>query len=310
MRDELSLLQAQLTYKHRLEAMLKELRSQQTPLRVKAEELKQIMLSEQKDVDRLEGHSLASFFYNVVGKMDEKLDEERREYYAARVKYDACVRELEAVEQDIEATEEDLADLADCEEKYARAMEAKRLAIEAAGIPVSEELLRKEQALSYLAEQERELEEAIAAGTTALRTTADIMQQIESAKDWATFDLLGGGLLADLAKHDKLDEAQKKAEELQVQLQRFNKELSDVTIRAYLQVSIDGMLKFADFFFDGLLADAAVLDHIKQSYAQVEQTREDILTILRQLQDEMEDVRHKYSRLKAEVDALILDAEL
>lgn len=310
MRDELSLLQAQLTYKHRLEAMLKELRSQQTPLRVKAEELKQIMLSEQKDVDRLEGHSLAAFFYNVVGKMDEKLDEERREYYAARVKYDACVRELEAVEQDIEATEEDLADLADCEEKYARAMEAKRLAIEAAGIPVSEELLRKEQALSYLAEQERELEEAIAAGTTALRTTADIMQQIESAKDWATFDLLGGGLLADLAKHDKLDEAQKKAEELQVQLQRFNKELSDVTIRAYLQVSIDGMLKFADFFFDGLLADAAVLDHIKQSYAQVEQTREDILTILRQLQDEMEDVRHKYSRLKAEVDALILDAEL
>lgn len=310
MRDELSLLQAQLTYKHRLEAMLKELRSQQTPLRVKAEELKQIMLSEQKDVDRLEGHSLASFFYNVVGKMDEKLDEERREYYAARVKYDACVRELEAVEQDIEATEEDLADLADCEEKYARAMEAKRLAIEAAGIPVSEELLRKEQALSYLAEQERELEEAIAAGTTALRTTADIMQQIESAKDWATFDLLGGGLLADLAKHDKLDEAQKKAEELQVQLQRFNKELSDVTIRAYLQVSIDGMLKFADFFFDGLLADAAVLDHIKQSYAQVEQTREDILTILRQLQDEMEDVRHKYSRLKAEVDTLIVDAEL
>lgn len=310
MRDELSLLQAQLTYKHRLEAMLKELRSQQMPLRVKAEELKKNMLSEQKDVDRLEGHSLAAFFYNVVGKMDEKLDEERREYYAARVKYDACIRELEAVEQDIEATQEDLADLADCEEKYARAMEAKRIAIESAGLPESETLLRSERELSYLAEQERELEEAIAAGTTALRTTADVMQLIESAKDWATFDLLGGGLLADLAKHEKLDEAQKNVEELQIQLQRFNKELSDVTIRSYLQVRIDGMLKFADFFFDGLLADAAVLDHIKQSYAQVEQTREDILTILRQLQDEMEDVRHRHSRLKKEVDALILNVEL
>ena len=40
---------------------------------------------EQADVDRLEGHSLATFFYQVIGKMDEKLDKERQEAYAARV---------------------------------------------------------------------------------------------------------------------------------------------------------------------------------------------------------------------------------
>lgn len=310
MRDELSLLQAQLTYKHRLEAVLKELRSQQAPLREKAARLEKLMRQEKSDVDRLEGRSLAAFFYNVTGKMDEKLDVERREYYAARVKYDACIRELEAVEQDIESTEEDLADLAGCEDRYTKALNAKRLAIEEARLPVSEDLLSKEQQLSYLAQQEQELEEAIAAGTTALRTTAELMQQIESAKDLATFDLFGGGLIADLAKHDRLDEAQKTVEQLQIQLQRFNKELSDVTIRSYIQVRIDGMLKFADFFFDGLLADAAVLDQIKQSLSQVAQTREDILAILRQLQDEMEDVRRKKQRLKQDVDALILEAEL
>ena len=310
MRDELSLLQAQMTYKKRLEAVLKELESQRGPLREKAAKLEQIMLRERKDVDRLEGRSLAAFFYHISGRMDEKLDTERREYYAARVKYDACARELEAIEQDIEATEEDLADLADCEIRYAQAMEQKRQAIESAGTPEGEQLLKQESELSYLTEQERELEEAIAAGTTALRTTAEIMQTIESAKDWATFDLLGGGLLADFAKHDKLDDAQHMVENLQVQLQRFNKELSDVTIRAYLQVSIDGMLKFADFFFDGLLADAAVLDKIKQSLHQVEQTREDILTILRQLQDELEDVRHRRSHIQKDVDTLILSAEL
>lgn len=310
MRDELSLLQAQLTYKKRLEAMLKELRSQQEPLCKKAAELEQIMLREQKDVDRLEGHSLAAFFYHAVGKMDEKLDVERREFYAARVKYDACARELEAIEQDIEATEEDLADLADCEARYAAAMEEKRRAIEAADIPEAGTLLEREEQMNYLTQQELELEEAIAAGTEALRTTADVMQSIESAKDWAAFDLLGGGFLADLAKHDKLDEAQRLVEELQVQLQRFNKELSDVTIRAHLQVRIDGMLKFADFFLDGLLADAAVLDHIKQSHAQVEQTREQILSILRQLQDELEDVRRRLVRIRKEVDTLILNVEL
>jgi len=310
MRDDLSLLQAQLTYRKRLEAVLKELRSQQAPLQKRVAELEQIMLRERRDVDRLEGHSLAAFFYHMSGKMDEKLDTERREYYAARVKYDASAWELEAIEQDIEATEEDLADLADCEARYARAMEEKRLAVEAAGTPEAEVLLKQEEELSYLASQERELTEAIEAGTTALRTTAEAMQILESAKDWATFDLLGGGFLADLAKHDKLDHGQKLVEDLQVQLQRFNRELSDVTIRACLQVNIDGMLKFADIFFDGLLADAAVLDRIKQSLVQVSKTREDILIILRQLQDELEEVRHKHTRLKQAVDALILSVEL
>ena len=310
MKDELSLLQAQITYKKRLEVVLAELQAQQAPLKKKAAELEAVMLRERKDVDRLESRSLAAFIYHMSGKMDEKLDIERREYYAARVKYDACRRELEAIEQDIESTEEDLADLADCEARYADAAEAKRRAIEATGTPEAQTLLSKEAELTYLSGQQRELEEAIAAGTTALQTTAAIMQTVESAKDWATFDLLGGGLLADFAKHDKLDEAQKEVEDLQIQLQRFNKELSDVTIRACLQMNIDGMLRFADIFFDSLLTDLTVLDKIKLSYSQVKDTREQILTILRQLQDELEDVHHKLGRLQKEVDSLIFNAEL
>lgn len=310
MRDEISLLQAQIIYKKRLESVLKELKSQHAPLKAKAAELEQRMLRERKDVDRLEGHSLSAFFYLLSGKMDEKLDTERREYYAARARYNTCIRELEAIEQDIESTEEDLADLANCEAQFAAAVEAKRHTIENAGTPEADTLLKQEAELSYLSGQQKELEEAISAGTAALRTTADILQVIESAKDWATFDLLGGGLLADFAKHDKLDNAQHMVENLQVQLQRFNKELSDVTIRACLQLNIEGMLRFADFFFDGLLADAAVLEKIKQSLAQVESTREEILTILRQLQDELEEVRHKHARLQKETDALILSTEV
>lgn len=310
MKDEVSLYQAQVTYKKRLEAVAKELRSQYGPLKEKAALLEKTMLRERKDVDRLEGHSFAALLYHMSGKMDEKLDTERREYYAARAKYDACMRELEAIEQDLEATEEDLRDLADCERRYAQAMDAKRQAIEASSLPEAETLLQQEEQLAYLSGQQRELSEAIAAGTAALQTTADILQAIESAKDWATIDLLGGGFLADKAKHDKLDDAQKNVEQLQVQLQRFNKELSDVTIRCHLQVSIDEMLKFADFFFDGLLVDATVLDRIKQALHQVAQTREEILRVLRQLQDELDEVRHRHSRIQQDVDALVLSAQL
>lgn len=235
MRDDLSLLQAQLTYKKRLEAMLAELRAQQEPLQKKAAELEAVMLQEQKDVDRLEGRSLAAFFYNVVGKKDEKLNEERRQAYAARVKYDAVAQELEAIEQDIAFTEEDLADLADCEERYARKIEEKRLAIEAAGNALSAELLEKEKALNDLQIQERELDAAIHAGTAVLRTASEVLNGLRNVENLSYPDRFGNHAQADRAKHEALDEAQKYAQQLQIALQRFNTELADTSIRESMQ---------------------------------------------------------------------------
>lgn len=310
MRDEISLLQAQLTYKKRLEGMLAELRSQQAVLKEKVFRLETAMKTEQKDVERLEGRSLTAFFYHVTGQMEEKLEDERREYYAARVKYDAAVRELKAVEQDLECTVEDLQDLQDCEARYIRVINEKRLAIENAGTAVSRELLEKEQNLAFLESQERELEEAIAAGTSALRSANDVVLSLKHAEGLGSLDLLGGGFLADMAKHETLDEAQKNVEEMQIYLQKFNKELSDVALRSNLQVGIDRLLKFADVFFDNLLTDAAVLDNIRHSHRQVDQTRDQILGILRQLQTRLEEVRHKQEKARADVNAMIVSIEL
>lgn len=310
MTDELSLLQAQLTYKKRLEAMQKELCSQRDALQTKVTELKKIMVSEQKDVDRLQSPSLAAFFYYATGKIHEKLDEERREAYAARIKYDAALRELKAIEQDIEATEEDLQDLAHCETRYAQVIEEKRIAIESAGTPLSQELLDRERELTFLTSQERELEEAIAAGTAALRSANDVVISLKNAEGIGSIDFLpGSGFLADMAKHESLDEAQKTAEDMQVLLHRFNKELADVELRSELQVSIERLLKFSDFFFDHLLTDDTVFENIKKSHTQVDQARDLILGILRQLQNRLETVRHRQLKLKNDVNLLIVNHE-
>ena len=308
--EELSLLQAQMVYKKRLDAVMQELKVQENGLLQKVAHLEQIKISEQQDLDRLERGSLAAFFYNFIGKREEMLNKERREAYAARVKYDAAVRELKAIQEDIWETEQDLQDLQDCEARYAAKLEEARQAMSANHTPDGEALLEKEQETAYLKGQEQELEEAIEAGTAALRTLSDVLSNLNSAKDWSHFDVLGGGFLADMAKHEKLEEAQRNIEALQVQLQRFNKELSDVSIRSNLQVSIDRMLKFADFFFDGLLTDLTVLDRINHAYSQADQTRDHILGVLRQLQTTLEEVRHKQIRLKEDMDALVLNAKV
>ena len=225
MRDELSLLEAQLTYKKRLEAMADELRAQRAVLQQKVTMLEQKMILEKKDVERLEGKSLAAFYYHAFGKIDEKLEGERREYYAARVKYDAAVRELKAVELDLECTEEDLQDLQDCEQRYARAMEEKRRAIKDSGTEQSREFLEKEQDLNFLKSQERELQEAIAAGTAALRVANDMVLSLKHVEGLGLIDRLGSTFLTDMAKREVLDDAQKNVEQLQIQLQKVGIEL-------------------------------------------------------------------------------------
>ena len=310
MRDELSLLEAQLTYKKRLEAMANELKAQRAVLQQKVAMLEQKMLSEKKDVERLEGKSLAAFYYHAFGKKTEKLEGERREYYAARVKFDAAVRELKAVELDLECTEEDLQDLSNCEERYIRAVEAKRRAIEASGTPQSQALMEKEQDLNFMRSQERELEEAITAGTAALRLASEVVRSLKHVEGIGLFDRLGGGFLMDMAKQEVLDDAQKNVEQLQVQLQRFNKELADVKIRDNLTATVGRLLKFTDTYFENLVTVETPVERLKESIRQIDETRDLLLGILRQLQTRLEEVRHRQVTIQTERNAMILNIEL
>lgn len=302
--EQLRELQAQCARKKKLEASAEELCSQRDTYTARAQELERIFREEQADVDRLEGRSLSAFFYQMIGKMDEKLAQEKQEAYAARVKYDAVARELAGIEADLQRCREELDGLRDCECRYAALLQEKTQAVKAAGGDVAEQILHLEERAAYLESQERELEEASAAGRDALATADQIADSLSSAEGWGTWDLLGGGMIADLAKHSHLDDAQASVEYLQSQLRRFKTELADVTIAADFQVSIDGFLRVADYLFDSIFVDWAVMDQIHQSQEQVQNTRDQICSVLNYLQTLMDqttkeraDVRHEIERL-------------
>ena len=303
--QQLKELFAQCARKRKLEASAAELRRQRDTYATRVEELEQAMQEEQADVDRLEGRSLAAFFYNVVGKMDEKLTKERQEAYAARVKYDAAARELAGAEEDLCRCQAELDTLGDCEVRYAALLREKTQAVKAAGGAVAEQILALEERSAYLESQERELREASAAGQNALSTAEQILESLNSAENWGTWDLVGGGLMADLAKHSRLDDAQESVEYLQSQLRAFRTELADVTISADFQVNIDGFLRVADYIFDGIFADWAVLDQINRSQAQVEDTRDQISGVLHHLHQMLVMAEEERARLQREIERLV-----
>lgn len=128
-----------------------------------------------------------------------------------------------------------------------------------------------------------EIREAIAAGERALSSLYVAQDKLNSARGWGIIDMLGGGFIADLIKHSKMEEASKSMEEAKYSLQRFRKELSDVNGNFNLQLNIGGFLSFADFFFDGFVADYLVQSKISDARRQVEDAIVKVSRILEEL---------------------------
>lgn len=308
--EQLQNLQEQMARMKQLDKTVGELRSQRTQLNSRASELEEIMLVEQEDVDRLEGRSLASYFYQLIGKKDERLDKERREAYEARVRWEAVDRELNALDQELIRYQNELRTLRGCDMQYAKVLREKTQAVKAAGGALGEEILQLEEQLAVLNSRHKELREAVSAGSVALHTAESVLSSLESAESWGTWDLLGGGMISDMAKHGHLDEAQGKIETLQSQLRRFKTELADVTMDADVQVNVDGFLRFADYFFDGLFADWAVMDKIQNSKGQIRSTVSKIQSAMSRLKTMSSSVERQEKQIKEKLDRLVRETPL
>lgn len=305
--EDLQQLKDKVTQKKRMETELLDLYAQKRDLTGRVAQLEKIKNSEQKDEDRLEGGSLAAFFYNVVGKMDEKLTKEREEAYKAAVKYETAREELTLVDNEILRREEAVKALQGCEVVYQNAFEEKLKEVRTSGTAVAEKVMEVEAKMYQLECQKKEIDEAILAGKQALHTVNEVLESLDDAEGWATWDTFGGGgLFTDMMKHDQLDDAQSKISQLQVELRKLKTELSDVEIHADIQVQIEEFLKFADYFFDGLFADWTVMDKIDESISEVKHTKSEILAVIGKLELKLENVEPGLQKLIEERENLVI----
>ncbi len=133
---------------------------------------------------------------------------------------------------------------------------------------------------------EQEVREAITAGERALGSLRQAQNDLASARGFGIADMLGGGLIIGLLKHSRLNDASAHMEAARNDLRRFQKELKDVSVYTELHLNIGDFLTFADFFFDGLIADYMVQSRIADARSQVDQAIshvEHILTDLRRI---------------------------
>lgn len=240
--------------------------------------------AEESDVEMLEGRSLTALFYTIIGQRVEKLDRERREAYAAKLKYDAAQQQLIAVEEQLQKVNRELSSLDGCEARYESFLHSRQAMLRASGTADGERLIQMEKSLAAAEHMHKEILEARVAGDRALDSTRSVEITLKEAKNLGVWDMLSGSTLVSLEKHDRLDRAQDQLGVLQEELRSFKTELVDIRLHADLYVKVEGFTRFADWFFDNLWVDWEVQDHITSSLSQIKQLRETLEQTMVQLE--------------------------
>lgn len=131
----------------------------------------------------------------------------------------------------------------------------------------------------------QELWEAIEAGDRALDSLRSAQKALGSAKNWGLFDLLGGGFVAGMVKRGRMKDASRFMEEARRDLRIFETELRDVEIASGLNIETDDFLAFADFFFDGAVADFLMQTRIAETKEKVDEAIDRVTFLLATLQE-------------------------
>lgn len=247
---------------------------------------------EHYDVKQLEKNSIGTLLKKISGNYQKEYEKETKEYLAAKAKYDEFNIMLEDLQSEVNRYRNEI---------VRKEQEIKRKKQDLRNnYPEGMEIAKKEEELrKKLYSQKKELEEAITATHRVYELATDALEQYKSAKSWATYDtFFKGGLISDLIKYDKIDNAAALISHLQSATDRMNKELKDVKIAFDSNINqIDGSTKFFDIAFDNIFTDWSVRNKLSSNVEELTRYCSKVEALLASLRNEKRSIEQQLLQL-------------
>jgi len=305
LNDELMEVSLKLRERDRLRNNLKKNRDVLADKTKKLTECGIIMEKEGKDLKKYESLSLTGLFHTILGNKEEQLEKERQEFLAAKLKYDETKTAVKDLETGISGLIKELAAYGEVDDQYNRIMRAKETYIIEHNDENSNKLMDLIEELAGIRSSIKEIKEAMSAGHLVKEKLQQMIGSLESAGNWGTWDMLGGGFLATAVKHSRIDDARSLAYDVQKLLREFRYELEDVDAYIELDVNIGSFETFADYFFDGLISDWIVQSRINDSLNNSLMMRDNIDDILSRLSRKLDEAQKKSVSMEQEKKHII-----
>ena len=306
---ELERLQQDIYRCRNIDTMLSSLKVQLSEQERKRERLELELKKENLDVEKLSKMSIASVFYTILGSKERQMEKERQEALGAQLKLDDINKQIIETKKRISELQSERLKISGSERKYNDLYQKKYEMLKQDGNHNVAEIVAIENKISAYKANLKEISEAISAGNRVMHSLDRVEQSLGSAEGWGKWDMWGGGgLITGMIKHGHIDDAKNTASEVQMLLNRFRTELADVKMTSSITIEIDGFVKFADFFFDGLIADWVVQSKIHDSQESVSNVSREVGSVLNKLSKMRDRVKEQLHILENELSQNIVNA--
>jgi hypothetical protein len=258
---------------------------------------------EQKDVDRLEHMSLARILVALKGSRDEALARERAEADAVRMRLADAQARLEAVRTEHQAAQGQLDHLASAPDAYTALLAEKERHLTESGDPRRAALLSLADERGRLNAELGEMAKAAQAANAARQALLQTDDKLGSASGWNAYDtFFGGGMLATVMEHSRLDEAAAAAAEADRRMAVLRTDLTelDQVEQTSPVITLSSATRFVDMWFDNIFTDLAVRDRIKQAQQNVSQSLRLVSTVEERLKAQSAEVQYRLAEIEAQ----------
>lgn len=271
-------------------------------------ELENTLTGPGADVEMLESLSLRGLFLTFLGKRKEQLERRRQDLLAAELRYEECKEAIVALEEEVAELEDHVERLGNVQYRYQTLLDQKKQVLLHTDRGDAKRILELSEALADVRSDLRELEEAIRADDAVVSSLDGAISSLKGGRNWGTVDILGGGLFTTAVKHGGVDEARGWVHRAHQHLRRFRRELVDLGLAEGLDIDIGTFATFADYFFDGLIADWVVQRRINRSLDRAVDMRRSVQAALAALRGKRTQVEQEMKRLREEKEKLIAHA--
>lgn len=239
---------------------------------------------EYKDVEKLKKVTFSNLVSTLMKNKDEKLEKEQHEYLMAKIEYDEHTASVELLKQNIENIKSRLKNISNCEVEYKELLNSKIELVRAYGENYDKNKLDNlEYEIDKALRNIKEVEEALSAGKSLVRELDKAKESLNSAHNWGLYDIMGGGIVSSVIKHNRVEEAENSFRNISGLVSRFNKELGDVRVKG---ITISTTSIAFDIFFDNIFTDWSVQNKINESLNNVVSIIRQVTIIIRDLNKE------------------------
>ncbi|MBP2078046.1 hypothetical protein [Oceanobacillus polygoni] len=297
--EQLIRVRSAMSKKKKWEIQLADYERELIEIEMEISRLEKQVIAEKKDVQKLERIGITNLIQTLFGSKHEKLRQEKQEVIAIQLQLEEAEKTKHEISDSINELHDKLQGVMEADQDYQVLLSAKEQMMKEKDAAFGNRLFELNETEGDLAAYMMELDEAIEAGNKVKLALNNAMDSLESAEGWGTFDMFGGGMISTMVKHDHIDKATNHIHHAQTSMRSFQKELLDVDEVTDFQIDISGMLKFADFFFDGLIVDWMVQGRIQDSLQQARDQHAIVVSIIRKLNKTLKEKEIELSTIQA-----------